>query len=138
VNEKFRPESQSLVDDFERFGVVGRQSNALPPFTWHVRSFDGFQVEVQAAGCGVSSNSGVSRIGQRAATAVAESGDIVFISAEVLIFGGSVIQSAGPSKCARARYLLEFEAAVLIVYDLPHNLVRSHAVERSTLSETKI
>jgi hypothetical protein len=34
-------------------------------------------------------------------------------------------------------YSLEFKAAVLIVYDLPHNLVRSHSSETSILSERR-
>jgi hypothetical protein len=93
MNKKFGPKSQSLIDEFKGLGVVGRQPNALPPFVRHVRPFDGFHVKVQAAGCGVSSNGGVSRVGQGTATAIAESGNIVFVPAEVLVLSGSTVHN---------------------------------------------
>jgi hypothetical protein len=43
----------------------------------------------------VCANGGIAAVGKRAGLTVAETGDIVFISAEVLLFGGSVVVRFG-------------------------------------------
>ena len=55
--------------------------------------FDGFHVEVYCAGFGVAADGGIAGVGEGAGLAVAETGDVVFIAAEVLLFGGSGGQS---------------------------------------------
>lgn len=51
-------------------------------------ALDGFHVEVKCSRVGVRANSGISRVCKRARLAVAETGDIVFIATEVLLFCG--------------------------------------------------
>ena len=61
--------------------------------------------------------------------AVAEASDIVFVSAEVLLLGGSVqvilLVWLDFSVLGRGD-ILEFERAELLVYYLPYNLIRRH------------
>ena len=56
-------------------------------------SLDGFHVEVDGTGFGVATDGGIAGVGEGAGLAVAEAGDIVFITAEVLLFGCSVGRS---------------------------------------------
>ena len=51
---------------------------------------DGLHVEVQHTSLRVGTDGGVAGVGEGAGLAVAEAGDIVFVSAEVLLLGGSV------------------------------------------------
>lgn len=51
---------------------------------------DGLHVEVDGARFGIAADGGIARVGERAGLAVAEAGDVVFIPAEVLLFGGSI------------------------------------------------
>ena len=89
MHEELRPELQVFVDLIEGGGVVWSQLDALPPFVRLMRAFDGFHAEVEGACGGVGADRGVARVGERAGLAGAEAGDIVFISAERLVFGGS-------------------------------------------------
>ena len=57
---------------------------------------------------------------------VAEASDVVFVTAEVLLFGGSGIGLVGLIVGASWGDLLEFERAELLIYDLPDNLVGGH------------
>ena len=52
--------------------------------------FDGFHVEVDGAGFGIAADGGIAGVGEGAGLAVAEAGDVVFVPAEVLLFGCSV------------------------------------------------
>ena len=51
---------------------------------------DGFHVEVDGAGFGIAADGGIAGVGEGAGLAIAEAGDVVFVSAEVLLFGCSV------------------------------------------------
>lgn len=53
-------------------------------------AFDGLHVEVDGAGFGIAANGGIAGVGEGAGLAVAEAGDVVFVAAEVLLFGRSV------------------------------------------------
>lgn len=55
-----------------------------------MRPLDGFHVEVQNTGLRVRTDGGIARVSERAGLAVAESSNIVLVSAEVLLLGGSV------------------------------------------------
>lgn len=52
-------------------------------------SFDGLHVQVHDARFGVTSHRRIPRVGQWARLAITQAADIVFIAAEVLIFGCS-------------------------------------------------
>ena len=53
-------------------------------------AFDGLHVEVDGAGFGVAADGGIAGVGQGAGLAVTQAGDIVFVAAEILLFGRSV------------------------------------------------
>lgn len=57
-------------------------------------ALDRLHVKVKNAGVGVSSHCGVARVGERAGLSVAETSDVVFIAAEVLLLSGSEVVSA--------------------------------------------
>jgi hypothetical protein len=46
VNQEFGPVLETFVDLFEGFGVVAAETNLFPPFTGHVCTFDGLDVEI--------------------------------------------------------------------------------------------
>ena len=93
---------------------------------------DGLHVEVQDAGLRVGADGGVAGVGEGAGLAVAEAGDIVFVSAEVLLLGGSVqvmllvwldfFFGLGSEEGD----VLELEGAELLVDNLPYDLIRRH------------
>lgn len=56
-----------------------------------MRALDDFHVKVQCAGVRVRADRSISTVGERAALTIAESGDIVFITAKVLLLGGSLV-----------------------------------------------
>ena len=90
MDEEFRPEHQASIDLLERFTVVGRQFDAFPHLGGEVGAFNGFHVQIKDSGFRGGANGGVAGIGERAGLPVAEACDVVFISAEVLLFGDSV------------------------------------------------
>ena len=51
-------------------------------------ALDGLHIEVERSGPGVGAHGGIARICEGAGLTVAEAGDIVFVSAEVLLLGG--------------------------------------------------
>ena len=51
---------------------------------------DGFHVEVDGTSFGIATHGGIAGVGERAGLAVAEASNIVFIAAEVLLFGCSI------------------------------------------------
>lgn len=87
--QELRPVNETLIDLLKCFGVILRQFNALPQLRGHVRSLDGFHIEVQRARFGVGADSGIAGVSKRAGLTIAEACNVVFIAAEVLLFGGS-------------------------------------------------
>ena len=57
-----------------------------------MRPLNHFHVEVESAGLGVWTDGGVAAVGEGAGLPVAEAGDIVLVSAEVLLFWGSLVR----------------------------------------------
>lgn len=94
MDQELGPVDEALVELFERFRVVGGETDALPPFAGHVGAFDGLGVEVHGACFGVGAHGCVAGVGEGAGLTVAEAADVVFISAEVLFFCCSVLLSA--------------------------------------------
>lgn len=90
MDEELGPVDETGVDLFEGFAVVLRQLDLLPELRGHVLALDGFHVEVDGAGFRVAADGGIAGVGEGAGLAVAESGDVVFVAAEVLLFGCSV------------------------------------------------
>ncbi len=108
MDEEFGPVEEAGVDLGERGHVVLGQLDAFPEFGGGVLAFDGFEVEVEGAGCGVGADGGVAGVGEGAGLSVglwrcqsagldvirvrripvAETGHIVFVSAEILLLGG--------------------------------------------------
>ena len=68
---------------------------------------------------------GIAGVGERTRLAIAEAGDIVLVTTEVLLFCGSVqcVRSVLVEHDRRGGNVLEFEGAELLVYDLPYDLV---------------
>ena len=93
-----------------------------------MRPLDGLHVEVQHAGLGVGTDGGVAGVGQRAGLAVAEAGDIVFVSAKVLLLGGSVqvMLLVWLNFFSEEGDVLEFEGAELLIDNLPYDFIRRH------------
>lgn len=54
-----------------------------------MRALNDFHVKVQRASVRVGADRSISAIGEGAALTIAESGDIVFVAAKVLLLGGS-------------------------------------------------
>lgn len=86
MDQEFRPVDQSVVNLGERFLVVLRQLDAFPQLAGHVRALNGLHVEVEGARVGVGADGSITRVREGAGLAIAEAGDIVLISAEVLLF----------------------------------------------------
>lgn len=89
MDEKLRPVDESLVNLLERFRIGRGELYAFPEFGGQMCSLDCFHVEVEGAGNWVSADGGIARICKGTGLPVAEAGDVVFISAEVLALGGS-------------------------------------------------
>ena len=53
-------------------------------------TLDGFGVEIESAGCRRGADCGIAGGGEGTGLPVAEAGDVVFVTAEVLRFGCSV------------------------------------------------
>jgi hypothetical protein len=66
VDEEFRPVLETVVDLLESLGVVGAETNLLPPFAGHVGAFNGLDVEVKALCLRVGADGGIARVGERA------------------------------------------------------------------------
>ncbi len=92
MDQEFRPKDEPGIDLFERFAVVRGKFDTFPHFGGEVGALDGFHVEVEDAGLGRGADGGVAGVSERAGLPVAEAGDVVFISTEVFVFGGSVGQ----------------------------------------------
>lgn len=54
-----------------------------------MRAFDGFHVEVEDPGFGRGADGGVAGVGEGAGLSIAEACDVVFIAAEIFVFGRS-------------------------------------------------
>lgn len=54
-----------------------------------MRALDDFHVKVQCASIRVGADRSISTIGEGTALTIAESGDIMFIAAKILLLGGS-------------------------------------------------
>ena len=91
MDEELGPVDQPRVDLFESFAVILRKFYALPHFRGGVGALDDFHVEVEDASRWVGADGGIAGVGERAGLTVAEAGDIVFVAAEGLFFGGSVV-----------------------------------------------
>lgn len=62
-------------------------------------ALDGFHVEIEGAGCSIGANRGIARVGKGAGLAVAEAGDVVFVAAKILLFGGSMENTMSGPLC---------------------------------------
>ena len=92
---------------------------------------DGLHVEVDGTSFRIAADGGIAGVGKGAGLAVAEASNIVFIAAEVLLFGCSVGRreiSYGHHYKSNKRWgnTLELKGTKLLVYNLPDNLIRSH------------
>ena len=92
---------------------------------------DGFHVEVDGTSFGIAADGSVAGVGKWAGLAVAEASNIIFIAAEVLLFGCSVGRHdfSYEHNCKNDEgwgNTLELEGTKLLVYNLPDNLIRSH------------
>lgn len=99
-------------------------------------ALNSLHVEVESARASVCSDCSIAGICKGAGLPIAETCNIVFVSAEILVLGGprsNVRMRTEP--VARARGLLEFEGAELLVDDLPYDLVGRHV--RCSASEWK-
>ena len=74
-----------------------------------MRPLDGFHAQVEHAGGRRGADGGVAAVGEGAGLPVAETGHVVGVAAEALIFG-----------------CFELEGAELLVDDLPDDFVRGH------------
>jgi hypothetical protein len=69
-----------------------------------VRALDRFDVQVEAASCGVGADSGISRVRKRAGLFTAETRDVVLVATEGLVLGRLEFEAAeigannGPNK----------------------------------------
>lgn len=93
MDEEFGPVDEPGVDLLERLAVVLAQFDLLPKLRGRVLPLDGLHVEVDGARFGIAADGGIAGVGEGAGLAVAEASDVVFVAAEVLLFGGSI------SKC---------------------------------------
>jgi hypothetical protein len=92
-----------------------------------VCALDGFHVEIECARAGVCSDCSIPGIGKGTGLSITETCDIVFISTEILVLGGSRSNVRVWGECGvKARDLLKFEGAELLVDDLPYDLIRRH------------
>ena len=92
---------------------------------------DGLHVEVDGTSLGIAADGGIAGVGEGAGLAVAEASNIVFIAAEVLLFGCSVGRrdiSCGHHYKSDEGWgnTLELEGTELLINNLPDNLIRSH------------
>lgn len=103
VNDKWGPIQQLLVDLLEGLIVGLIETHFFPELVGEVGSFSSLHVEI--AHSLFLSNSGVLRVGQRTTLPIAETGQIVLVSAEVLRVG-----SASPIK-----YLIRKEQCLFLM-----------------------
>ena len=91
-------------------------------------SLDGLHVEVDGAGFGIAADCSIARVGKRAGLAVTETGDVVFITAEILLFGCSSGRCDVSYALGRRTKgaILELERAELLIDNLPDNFIRGH------------
>ena len=54
-----------------------------------MRTLDGLHVQVEGPRARVCADGGIARVGKRTGLSIAETGDIVFVAAEGLLFRGS-------------------------------------------------
>jgi hypothetical protein len=125
VNQEFGPELQLLADGLQRLGVVVGQFDLFPHGFGRVSALNGFDVQVKHAV--VLMDGGVSTVGQRARTAVAQTGDVVLILAEILLQSSERKNGNMKTKIREMRRdkrnELDLEGAKVLVDNLPNNFV---------------
>ena len=88
--QEFRPIYQLPIDLLKRFRIIRGQFHTFPHFAGEMGTFDGFGIEIESAGCGGGPDCGIAGRGEGTGLSVTKAGDVVFVSAKVLGFGGSV------------------------------------------------
>ena len=128
MHEELGPVDELCVDLLERFGVVGRELDALPKLRGEMCALDGLDVEVEDPGFGVGAHGSVAGVGKGAGLAAAEASDVVFVAAEGLFFGCSGFRLEMVDEVAGEKWesVLDLEGAELLADYLPDNLIRSH------------
>lgn len=84
-------------------------------------SLDRLHVEVESTGIWVRTDGRISTIGQGTTLSVAETGDIVFVAAEILLLRSSSAVSLRNEHGGVC--ILDLEGAMVLIDNLPHNLV---------------
>ena len=72
-------------------------------------AFYSFHVKVESTRFWVGANSSIAGVGEGAGLAIAESGDIMFVAAEVLLFGGSAREKVSRMDCRLKSFEGEIE-----------------------------
>lgn len=107
MNNKLRPIDELFVDLLKCLLVVFVQFDFFPKFARSMCSFRSFHIEITHSL--LFSDGSILRVGKRTGSAIAESSEIVLVSAEVLRLG------------------FDSERAVLVVDDGPNYFVYNHS-----------
>lgn len=88
-----------------------------------MRSLNRLHVKVEGAGARMSADCGVSRICKWTRLSIAETSNIVFVAAEILLLCSSISYQLGIQLFPNGFIVLELEGTELLIDDLPDNLI---------------